>query len=168
MLSNFSQFSPQGFGPQLPGFQAGGPGQFNPAAFGQHGLFGGNAPFGQEAGHFGAGQQQYPFGSPPGSLAQHPFGPFGTSPYGLQSPQLQNQLLPMLGHIAQQVALQTAITQQIGFVLHQLAQQLGVYGSQAQQGFGLGTGQAFAGGQPFGGFTPQTQGWGGGRSQTIQ
>jgi hypothetical protein len=171
MLSNLSQFSPQGLGPQFPGFQAAGPGQFNPAAFGQPGPFGGNAAFGHDPGQFGAGQQQPPFGAQTGWFAQNPFASLAIHPYQLQAYQLQGQLLPVLGQVAQQIALQTAMTQQIGIVLHQLAQQLGVHGLQSQQGFGLGGGQQFglgASGQPFGGFTPQTPGWGGGRPQTIQ
>ncbi len=173
MLSNLSQFSPQGLGPQFPGlpaFQAAGPGQFNPTAFGQPGLFGGSASFGHEGSQFGGGQQ-HPFGAQQSPFAQNPFASLATHPYQLQAYSLQSQLLPVLGHVAQQIALQTAMTQQIGSVLYQLAQQLGVHGQQSQQSFGLGGAQPFgigASGQPFGGFSPQTPGWGGGRPQTIQ
>jgi hypothetical protein len=171
MLSNFSQFSPQGLAPQFPGvfpgFQAVGPTQFSPPVFGQPGPFGGSSAFGYDGTHIGAGQQQYPFAAPPGWLAQNPFAAFATNPYNVQG-----QLVPVLGHVAQQIAQQSAVTQQLGIVLQQLAHQLGVHGLQTPQAFGLGGAQPYGigmgvSGQPFG-FNPQTPAWAASRPQTIQ
>ena len=157
MVSNFSQYSPQGLASQFPGLQATGWPQMSPGLFGQD-------------------SAQTPF-------TQNPF---------LQHP--AQQLVPVLGQLALQLAAHAAMTQQIGIALHQLAHQLG--GAQSQQGYpgGFGAGQAFAGvgppyagaGQPFGlggggqyfgqnpfaggysGFNPQAQAWGANRPQTIQ
>jgi hypothetical protein len=87
-------------------------------------------------------------------------------------------IVPVLGQLAQQLAVQNAVTQQIGIAVQQLAQHLAQQGIQNSGGW-LGTGQGI-GGQAFGqglggqGFGPQAQGWGGNqawngnRSQTIQ
>jgi hypothetical protein len=88
---------------------------------------------------------QNPFGNSFGQTAHHP----------------AQQIVPALAQLAQQLALQSAVTQQMGAALHQLAQQLAIQGSQAQGAFGPG------GGQPFTGLNPQAQGWGANRP-TIQ
>jgi len=178
MVSNFSQYSPQGLASQFPGLQGAGWPQMSPGLFGQPGVSGGNVSFGQDFAQT--------------SFTQNPF---------LQHP--AQQLVTVLGQLALQLAAHAAMTQQIGIALHQLAHQLG--GAQSQQGYpsGFGAGQAFAGvgppyagvGQPFGlggggqyfgqnpfagaiqpgygqggysGFNPQAQAWGANRSQTIQ
>ena len=178
MVSNFSQYSPQGLASPFPGLQGTGWPQMSPGLFGQPGVSGGNVPFGQDS-------AQTPFTQNP--FQQHP----------------AHQLVTVLGQLAQQLAAHGAITQQIGIALHHLAHQLG--GAQSQQGYpgGFGAGQGFAGvgppyagvGQPFGlggggqyfgqnpfaggiqagygqggysGFNPQAQAWGANRQQTIQ
>jgi hypothetical protein len=184
MVSNLSQYSPQGLPSQFPGLQgAGWPQQVTPGLFGQPGVSGGNVSFGQDP-------AQTPF-------TQNPF---------LQHP--AQHLVTVLGQLTLQLAAHAATTQQIGLALHQLTQQLG---AQSLQGYpsGFGAGQAFAGvgppspyvgvAQPFGlggggqyfgqnpfvgaiqagygqagysgfnpGFNPQAQAWGANRPQTIQ
>jgi|KBSSwiStaDraftv2_1062776.scaffolds.fasta_scaffold00564_7 hypothetical protein len=91
---------------------------------------------------------------------------------------LLHQVAPVLGQLAQHIAIQSAVTQQIGVAVHQLAHQLALQGLQGFPGGGFGAGQAFAGAsqpyiggaQPYGqlglgagaygGFNPQAQGWG--------
>jgi len=168
MLSNPFQYSPQSLVPQFPGLQAAGWPQMSPGLFGQPGAYNGTAQFGHDSGQAGF-SQQFPFGFG----QQSPFGgqtnpalqnPFATSPYlQSQNPYLQGQLwqspaqqiVPVLGQLAQQIAVQSAVAQQIGIAVHQLAQQL------AQQGL-----QGYPGGG-FGGLSPQAQAWGT-RPQTIQ
>ncbi|HWG32285.1 MAG TPA: hypothetical protein VN676_17175, partial [Steroidobacteraceae bacterium] len=146
MLLNPSQYSPQGLMPQFAGPQAGTP-QMGPGFFGQPGAFGGN---GQAQQPFGA--QQSPFaGQPnpfqPSSFQQSPFqqSPFALNPYlqSQQSPYLQSQLpmnplqasggfsgvshpaqqiVQILAHLAQQILTQSALGQQIGASIQQLAQ----------------------------------------------
>ena len=172
MVSNLSQYSPQGLASQFPGLQGAGWPQMSPGLFGQQpGMGGGNVSFGQDSGQAGLGQQ-YPFGA-----QTHP----------------AQHLVTVLGQLAQQLAAHGAITQQIGIALQQLAQQLGAQSLQGYPG-GFGAGQGFAGvgspftgvGQPFGlggggqyfgqnpfaggysGFNPQAQAWGANRPQTIQ
>lgn len=213
MLSNPSQYSPQGLMPQFPGLQAAGWPQVNPGLFAQPGTNSGNLSFGQESGQAGQNQQyQHPFGfgGQANSFQQNPFAqnqflqsPFAMNPH-LQSQLLQNSIghnpaqniITALGQLSQQLAVQTAMTQQIGNALQQLAQQLAVQSPQGYPG-GQGTGQTFSAlGQPFGfggpfsgtpsgsqyfgqnpfanaqggygGFNPQAQVWGANRSQTIQ
>jgi hypothetical protein len=187
MLSNPSQYSPQGLMPQFPGLQAGGFPQMNPALFGQSGAY--NGAFGQESAQAGL-SQQFPFGGQMNPFLQNPLaqtqfsqGPFGTNPY-LQSPwqqghvghnPLQNSfggnaglnipaqhLVPLLGQLAQQIAIQNALAQQIGIAVHQLAHQLAVQGMQGNAGGGFGAGQGFNGiGQPYIGGGAQPFGSGG-------
>jgi hypothetical protein len=174
MLSNFSQYSPQGMSAPFPGLQAAGfPGYptSNPAQFGFNGPFG-NAP-GYDSAQFGPAQQQsfgaQPFGAQSPWLGQNPFAALTANPY-LQGPHAGNsfahhpvqQIVPVLGQIAQQVAIQSAVTQQIGVALHQLAHHLALQSLQGQQGIGFG------GAQGFGAFNPQAQVWGANRSSTIQ
>jgi hypothetical protein len=178
MVSNLSQYFPQGLASQFPGLQGAGWPQMSPGLFGQPGVSGGNVSFGQDPGQSGL-NQQYPFGAQTNSSAQTPF---------TQNPFLQHpaqHLVTVLGQLALQLAAQGAVTQQIGIALHQLAQQLGTQSLQGYPG-GFGAGQAFAGvgppyagggGQYFGqnpfaggysGFNPQAQAWGANRPQTIQ
>jgi hypothetical protein len=217
MLSNPSQYSPQGLVSQFPGLQAAGLPQMNPGLFGQPGAYNGNAHFGnaQLGPEFGQGgfSQQFPPGGQLGGQAnpfaqnsflqnpsvQNPFaaGPFGPNPYlqsQWQSPVGPNpflspfagqagahipahQIVPVLGQLAQQIAIQSAVAQQIGIAVHQLAHQLASQGLQgqgyAQGGYGGQglQGQAYAQGG-YGGQGPQAQGWGqpwgANRQQTIQ
>jgi len=182
MVSNFSQYSPQGLASQFPGLQGAGWPQMNPGLFGQPGMGGGNMPFGPDSGQAGLGQQ-YPFGA-----QTNPFAGLSNVVHPAQ------HLVAVLGQLAQQLVTHAAISQQIGLALHQLAQQLGAQSLQGYPG-GFGAGQAFAGvgppyagvGQPFGlggggqyfgqagygqgsygGFNPQAQAWGANRPQTIQ
>jgi hypothetical protein len=195
MVSNLSQYSPQGLASQFPGLQGAGWPQMSPGLFGQPGMGGGNVPFGLDTAQAGL-SQQYPFGAQTNSFAQTPF---------TQNPFLQHpaqHLVTVLGQLALQLAAHGAVTQQIGIALQQLTQQLGAQSLQGYPG-GFGAGQAFAGagppfagvGQPFGlggggqyfgqnpfagaiqagygqggysGFNPQAQAWGANRPQTIQ
>jgi hypothetical protein len=174
MLSNLSQYSPQGLLPQFPGLQAAGWPQMSPGLFTQPGANSGNASFGHESGQAGFGQQ-YPFGAQANSFQQNPFAqnqflqnPFAMNPY-LQSQLLQGSLahnpqqhiVAILGHLAQQLSIHGALTQQIAIALHQLTQQLAVQSLQSYPG-GLGAGQAFAGsGQPYAAGAGQPLGFGG-------
>ena len=220
MLSNLSQYPPQGLLPQFPGLQAAGIPQFSQGLFGQpgayNGAYNGSGLSGQESAQSPLGQQApypgqiNPFQHNPQAQNQFSQGPFAPNPYlpspwgqgyvGHNQPQKSfggngathiptQHLVPVLGQLAQQLAYQNAVTQQIGIAVHQLAHHLA---QQALQGYGGGGhgagqgpgGQAFGGqgfggqgpgGQGFGGqfggyggFGPQAQGWGGNRSQTIQ
>ena len=162
MLSNFSQYSPQGFIPQFPGLQGTGWPQMSPGLFGQPGAYAGFVPFAHEPAL--AGMYPTPF-------LQNPFVP---SPYaGAHHP--AQQIVLVLGQLAQQISVQTAVTQQISIGLQQLVQQLAVQGLQNPGALGAFGGQYFAQSPfsgatqgAFGGFTPQAQPWGANRAQTIQ
>ena len=137
MLSNFSTFGSQGFAPQ--GF---GPQGFGPQGFGPQGW---GTPFPVSGYEAFQGQSQPSFSA--------------------HSP--AQQIIPVLGQIAQQLAIQSAMTQQLGAALHQLAQQVAIQVAQPQQGFGQqqGLGQF---GFPHG-WSPQNQPWGANRAaQTVQ
>jgi hypothetical protein len=180
MLSNFSPYSPQG---PMPPQGAGWP-QMSPGLFSQPGA-NGYASFGHEPGQTAFGPQ-LPFGFggqantfPQNPLTPNPYGPnpFATTPY-LNSPLSQGNLannpllgafggqsaahnpqhvIAVLGQLAQQFSVHSAITQQISFAVHQLVQQLLV---QSYSGGGLGA---------YSGFNPQAaQPWGANRPQTIQ
>ncbi len=157
MLPNLSQYSQQGLMPQFPGLQTGLQ-EFGPAGLGQN-------PFTQ--GQF-----------VPGQFLQNPFAFNPQQHYaGVHSP--SQQILVVLAQLAQQLNIQSAVTQQIGIALQQVAQQLAAQNQQGFSGSGLGGGQ-YGGGQyyaqnPFNtpqgglaGFNPQGQVWGANRSQTIQ
>jgi hypothetical protein len=175
MLSNLSQFSPQGLIPQFAGLQTAGFPQVTPGLFGQPGAYNGNVQFGHESGQAGLTHQSA-FGGQPNLLPQfqNPFlqNPFAANPYQanpyqqgpwLQSPAAHNplqssfagpvanipvqQIVPVLAQLAQQIAVQSAVAQQIGIAVHQLAHQLAVQvqGLQSYPGSGFGSGQAFAG-----------------------
>ncbi len=142
MLSNFSQYSPQGFIPQFPGLQGAGWPQMSPGLFGQPGAYAGFVPFAHEPAL--AGLYPTPF-------LQNPFVPSPFAP----SPLAYNPLPGSFAGFA-------GVTQQISIALQQLVHQLAVQGLPSQ-GAGL---SAFQG--AYGGFTPQAQAWGANRAQTIQ
>jgi hypothetical protein len=170
-------------------------------------------PLGGQSGQIGG--QANPFlqnSFPQNPSAQNPFtaNPFAPNPHlqsQWQSPLGSNpfmssfgqagghipahQIVPVLGQLAQQIAIQSAVAQQIGIAVHQLAHQLASQGLQgagylqggqgylqggqgyAQGGYGgLGPqGQGYTQGG-YGGPGPQAQGWGqpwgANRPQTIQ
>ena len=168
MLANLSQYLPQGWGPQLPGFQGFGSPQIGMSPFGQAMPLGydpaqtgvGQHPYGWQTSPFGQSQafgQNQPFGQSPYLQSHNPF--FNSQGHVSAHHSATQQIVPVLGQLAQQIAVQSAVTQQIGAALHQLAQQLA---SQGQQGFGPGGSQSFVG------LNPQAQGWGANRQQTIQ
>lgn len=182
------QFPPQFLmGPQFltgQGQPQFGPGPFAQTPFGvgpfsQPTGYGGNASFGHEIGTAGFGQQPYSLGGQPthyglgaqaNPFAHNPFvqNPFAQGPFaqGGQAQQLSpvsQQIVSVLAQLVQQIAVQNAVTQQIGVALNQLATQL----AQTQQGTGFGAGPAF-GGAGYGAFNPQAQGWNANRAQTIQ
>ena len=141
MLSNLSQYSPQGLLPQFPGLQTAGSPQMTPGLFGQPGAYNGHAQFGHESGQTWQSQQS-PFGAHQG--------------VNIQSQQIPvQQIVPLLAQLAQQIAVQSVVAQQIGTAVHhlthQLAAQLASQGPQGYPGGGFGAGQAFGGPQPFGG-----------------
>jgi len=98
MLSNFSQYSPQGFIPQFPGLQGAGWPQMSPGLFGQPGAYAGFVPFAHEPAL--AGMYPTPF-------LQNPFVPSPLAP----SPLAYNPLLGSFAgyagahHPAQQIVL---------------------------------------------------------------
>ena len=167
MLSNFSQYSPQGFIPQFPGLQGAGWPQMSPGLFGQPGAYAGFVPFAHEpalAGMYPSSFLQNPFvPSPlaPSPLAYNPLPGSFAGFAGAHHP--AQQIVLVLGQLAQQISVQTAVTQQISIALQQLVHQLAVQGLPSHQGAGL---SAFQG--AYGGFTPQAQAWGANRAQTIQ
>ncbi len=149
MLSNFSQYAPQGLAPQIPGMQPIGPSQL------------GNPWLGHELGQQvqGVGQQVPPWAGQ--------FNPFG------QNPLAQTPLVPALGQLAQQLTIQCAlaqqIAQQISSAVQHLAHQLALQNQQGQQGQYYGQNPFAASIQGgYSGFNPQTQAWGVARPPTIQ
>ena len=216
MLPSFSPYASQGLAPQFVGSPQFVPSpQFSPGLSGPQGVYGMNVPFGhdyqaQSPYAFGAAMNpylqnpftanqslqnpqimqnpQFSYGPQQGPAVHNPFLNSG-SPSGYAGGQLPvQQLVPVLGQLAQQISVQSALIQQLGITLHQLAQQLPAQILQSQgagQGFGaavspfagIGQGGPFSAQNPFagatqggyGGFNPQAQGWwGGNRSQTIQ
>jgi hypothetical protein len=215
MLPSFSPYAPQGLMPQS---FVGSP-LFSPGLPGPQGAYGMNAPFGhdypaQSPYAFGAAQNpfsayqylqnpqlvqnpQFAYGQQlHGSPIHNPFLNSG-SPSGYAGGHIPAQLVPVLAQLAQQISVQSAVIQQLGITLQQLAQQLTGQILQSPSGATLGAGQGFgaalspfggiaqasapgglfsaqnpfAGAAPVGyvGFNPQPQGWwGGNRSQTIQ
>jgi hypothetical protein len=155
MLSNFSQFAPQGQVTQIPGLQAIGSPQLNPALSGQPNPYG-NGWLGQELGLQGANQQVPHWAAPP-----NPF-----------TSQVHNSIhmIPVLGQLAQQLAIHSILTyqiaQQISAAVQHLAQQLAVQGPQGlylgQNPFVAAIQGGYAGGNPY------AQGWGAGRPPTVQ
>jgi hypothetical protein len=173
--------------PQMTPGLFGQPAQYNGNAHlgnAQLGAESGQAGFGQP---FPLGGQANPFlqnSFQQNASAQNPFtaGAFAPNPYfqsqgqsaGAHNPFLSSfagqagahnplqQIVPVLVQLAQQIALQSAVVQQIGIAVHQLAHQLASQGLQGQ-----GYGQS-----GYGGPGPQAQGWGqawgANRQQTIQ
>jgi hypothetical protein len=192
MLSNLSQFSPQGLNPQFAGPQTAGFPQMTPGLFGQPGAYNGNGQFGHESTHQSAfGGQPNPSPQFQNPYLQNPFAanPYQTNPYqqgqqGQQGPwsqspgapnPLQNsfgshpganipvqQIVPVLAQLAQQIAVQSAVAQQIGIAVHQLAHQLAVQGLQG--GLQGHPGGGFGAGQAFAG---AGQPFGGGAAQPF-
>jgi hypothetical protein len=156
MLSNFSQYSPQGLVQPLFGVQGVGSPHLGPGFFGQVPY--GQAPYGQGG----------PFAMNPYLLHPGANGAYA----GMHNPALQ--IIPVLGQLAQHIALPSGVTQQIGIALNQLAQQLAALCQQIQAGSGFGASQGFGSfaGNPFtsavGSFTGQSPLWGAQRAQTIQ
>jgi hypothetical protein len=155
MFFNPTQYYlPQGLTPQFAGIPSGG------SPFAPMGV-----PFFGQAGSFAS--QPYPYG--------------GNSLPGAGHSPLQ-QIVPMVGQLAQQISIHSVVTQQIAQLLHQVTHQLalGLQGSLAgQPAFGspfLGGGLGQSAGQtPFAlapggyaGFSPQAQSWGAARPQTVQ
>lgn len=201
MLATYPQFSPQ----TLMATPLGA------ALFAPPGLHGGNAFFGHEPAFAGFVPPSYPF-APFGAshplaqtLAMVPGYPSTTInpfvqgyPFLQSSPILQSyppiqapyapaqQIVLALGQLAQQIAVQSAVNQQIGFALQQLTHQLVAHNQPGLFGLGLGSPYAptvspfngapspFIGTAPgmYAGFGPQNQPawqtWGGPRTQTIQ
>jgi hypothetical protein len=169
MLSNPLQYSPQSLLPQFPGLQAAGLPQMGAGLFGQPGAYNGTAQFGQDFGHAGVGQQS-PFGFGPQSPFNGQMNPYLQSQLwqgaGAHNPFLSSfagqaganipahQIVPVLGQLAQQIAVQSAVAQQIGIAVHQLAHQLALQG-QGLQGY-----PGAQGGYGGLGLGPQAQGWG--------
>jgi hypothetical protein len=180
MLSGYSQWSPQGFIPQFYGQQGFTP-QMSPGYTGQTGAYGGNVPLGQEHGQF-AHSPLYAsaFAHNPFAQTQGWGSPYAANSFaGLQGVPGIQQLAPVLGYLAQQLAARGMIEQQIGLALHQLVQHVAIQAAHGRLGGDIGAAQYFAGlgfggaGQPFApgfnqGFNPATQGWGASRPQTIQ
>lgn len=154
-LNPTQYYLPQGLPPQYTGMPFGGS---------QAGLFGqpGNG-------------QGYPFAQP------QQWG--GNSFAGAQHNPLQ-QIVPMVGQLAQHISIHSAVTQQIAVLLHQVAHQLAAQSYQGGfAGQSLGGGSPFLGGGPgqsfgqnpfafgpggYAGFGAQPQSWGAGRPQTVQ
>ena len=175
MLSNFSQYAPQGLAPQIPGMQPIGPLQLNSALPGQPGIYG-NPWLGHELGQQGPGQLGMGQQVPPWAGQFNPFvqNPFAQTPFLLgQAANNSLQLVPALGQLAQQLAIQCAlaqqIAQQIGTAVHQLAHQFALHNQQSQQGQYYGQNPFAASIQGgYSGFNPQTQAWGISRPPTVQ
>jgi hypothetical protein len=169
MLSNVSQYSPQGLLPQFAAPQAAGWPQPGSGQFGQQAAYGyGAGQFGQESGQgfgqHGFGQQgfgQHPFangwsqpGPLPPQLWQAPFASQGGALNSVQHISVQH-IVAALTQLAQQISVQNTVTQQVGTALVQLAQQLTMQNLQPPLGLGLaspfaGAGQPIGAGQPFG------------------
>jgi hypothetical protein len=196
MLPHFSQYSPFGLLPPSPGMQGFGgiPGVGQSPGFGGAGAYG-QGYYGQNG--YGPFAAVSPFAMSPFAMSQYPHhqesnslytqpgyaqpGVFGAQPGGAFA--TAPQIIPLIAHLAQQIHLQSGVTQQIGVALSHLVQHLAVLGPQAVLGQPLqgGAGLGFGAGQPFGfnpfvgaaglgGQTPPwaAQPWAAQRSQTIQ
>jgi hypothetical protein len=190
LLNPSSYFLPQGF-TQFAGAPIAGP---NPGIFGQAGVYGGNSQFGYPPAMSGLGQPPQPSQQPLGgpftaspllsAYWQNPAwqSPFASMPfYGnslaghAEAHNPLTQILPVLVQLAQQISVHGTVAQQIGMVLQQLTQQLAIASPHLQQA-------AFSAAQSFGqnpftstpagayaGFNPQAaQAWGATRPQTVQ
>jgi hypothetical protein len=163
MLPNFSQYAQQGLAPQIPGLQGFGAPQLN-SPLGQPGVYG-NAWSGQEL------VQQGPTWA--GSISPFGHNPLAHSPF-TQGPSAANsqlvQPVPLLVQLAQQLAIQCAITQQfaqqMSIAVQQLASHLPAQGVPGQYYGQNPYAASVQGGYP--GFNPQVQAWGPNRQTTIQ
>jgi len=167
----------------------------SPALFGQPGAYG-NGSLTYPPSSVGVTQPLQPFSGLPNAIFASPYisspyisspyvsSPFASSPFASFAGQVVHhpaqQMLLLLGQLAQQICLQGVASQQIGIGLYQLAYQL-LAQPLAVQGIApqpfIGTGQPFGLGAPFFagtapgsfGITPQqAQAWGATRPQTIQ
>lgn len=165
MLSNFSQYAPQGLAPQIPGLQANGSPQLNAALFGQPAVYA-NPWLAHELGQQGVGPQVPAWLGPINPIAHNPLAPapFNVSPFN------SAQMVPVLGQLAQQLTVQCALTQQvaqqISIAIQHLAHQIALQGVQGQY-YGQNPLAASIQGS-YTGFNPQTQAWGVTRPPTIQ
>jgi len=158
----------------------------SPALFGQPGAYGFNGSLTYPPSSVGVTQPLQPFSGLPNGIFASPYisSPYVSSPFASFAGQAVHhpaqQMLLLLGQLAQQICAQGVASQQIGMSLYQLAYQL-LAQPLAVQGIApqpfIGTGQPFGLGAPFfagtapGGFgiTPQqAQAWGATRPQTIQ
>jgi len=194
--SQYSPYVPQGLFAQFSGIPGAGLSPVSPALFGQPGAYGFNGSLTYPPSSVGVTQPLQPFSGLPNGIFASPYisspyisSPYVSSPYvsspfasfaGQAVPHPAQQMLLLLGQLAQQICLQGVASQQIGIGLYQLAYQL-LAQPLAVQGIApqpfIGTGQPFGLGAPFfagtapGGFgiTPQqAQAWGATRPQTIQ
>lgn len=140
MLSNFSQYAPQGLAPQIPGIQ--------PI---------GNPWLGHELGQQGVGQQLPPWANSSVQNVQN-------------SVQMVPVLGQLAQQLTIQCALAQQIAQQISSAVQHLAHQLALQNLQGQyQGQYYGPNPLAASIQGgYSGFNPQTQPWGVTRPSTIQ
>ena len=199
--SQYSPYVPQGLFAQFSGVPGAGLSPVSPALFGQPGAYGFNGSLTYPPSSVGVTQPLQPFSGLPNAIFASPYisspyisspyvsSPFASSPFvsspfasfaGQAVPHPAQQMLLLLGQLAQQICVQGVASQQIGISLYQLAcqllaQPLAVQGI-APQPF-IGTGQPFGLGAPFFagtapgsfGITPQqAQAWGATRPQTIQ
>jgi hypothetical protein len=170
MVSNFSQYSPQGLASQFPGLQGAGWPQMSPGLFGQPGMSGGNVSFGQDSGQ----ALQHP--------AQHLVTVLGQLAQQLAAHAAVTQQIGIAVHqLAQQLGAQSLQGYPSGFGAGQAFAGIGPPYAGVGQPFGLGGGGQYFGQNPFagaiqagygqggyGGFNPQAQAWGANRQQTIQ
>ena len=125
-------------------------------------------------------QPGMPFGGQPSPFTS-PAQPWGGNSFAFGHSPLVQQIVPMVGQLAQQISIHSAVTQQIAVLLHQVAHQLALQSQGGLAGQSL-SGSPFLGGlaqssgqNPFAfgpggypGFGPQGQSWGAGRPQTVQ
>jgi len=184
--SQYSPYVPQGLFAQFSGIPGAGLSPVSPALFGQPGAYGFNGSLTYPPSSVGVTQPLQPFSGLPNGIFASPYisSPYVSSPFASFAGQAVHhpaqQMLLLLGQLAQQICAQGVASQQIGMSLYQLAYQL-LAQPLAVQGIApqpfIGTGQPFGLGAPFfagtapGGFgiTPQqAQAWGATRPQTIQ
>ena len=169
MLSNFTQFAPQGLAPQIPGLQGIGTPQLNSVLSGQPGVFA-NPWSGYELGQPGIGQQLPPWAGPTNPYGHNPLAQPPLNPGSVAMNPHSISLVPVLGQLTQQLAIQSVITQQIAqqisVAVQHLAHQLAGQGVHTPY-YGLNPYAASMQGG-YSGFNPQVQAWGANRPPTIQ
>ena len=168
MVSNLSQYSPQGLASQFPGLQGAGWPQMSPGLFGQPGMSGGNVSFGQDP------YQQHP--------TQHLVAVLGQLAQQLAAHGAITQQIGIALHqLAQQLGAQSLQGHPGGVGAGQAFAGVGSPYAGVGQPFGLGGGGQYFGQNPFAGaipagygqggysgFNPQAQAWSANRQQTIQ